>query len=346
MAEALIALGCTPFLLAGEEYSGRMANQIEVIYSNSFKKYASNLDEHRYLEVFRIASKLGIYHVHFIFLFDPHRLFLALNSGAQSNRLIFTYSIFGLAEYATKPIYARFHEEMLKMSSIRRVLIHSIFPEAMDGLSKDWSILQSPKVSFVHDPLYDPPDAFKQSRFEARQSLDIPMEQKVFLYFGTYYRKKGADLLLSAAEACQNLQNVCFLFAGSTKTAPHNFNRNALNLPNVRVDDRIIDEDTAYKYFIAADLIIQPYRLEYQYDTSGVLVQSCLAKRPTLVPNITPFKETVGAYRLGLTFDCENVDSLINAINQFYKESFQLGDCQKYINTIESWKDLAQLILY
>jgi glycosyltransferase involved in cell wall biosynthesis len=345
MAEALVDCGVTPVLLAGEAYMGRMAQRIDVISSEVYTKYASNFDEHRYLEVFEIASKLGINHVHFIFLFDPQRLFLALNSILESSGLTFTYSIFGLAEYARKPIYANIHEKMLNMKSIRRVLLHSIAPNVAKKLSSDWNILQSPKVSFVHDPLYDPPSAFKLSKLEARQALQIPEKQKVLLYFGTYYRKKGADLLLAAADACQDLKGTCFLFVGNTQTAPPDFNHTAFKLSNVRVDDRTIDEDTAYKYFIAADLIIQPYRKEYQYDTSGVLVQASLAKRPTLVPDIAPFKEVVEDYRLGLTFNCEQIDSLIEAIRGFHRDALEYGDYDEYVNSIESWKLLAQLIL-
>ncbi|EJR92908.1 hypothetical protein IKE_05832 [Bacillus cereus VD196] len=345
MAEALMKKGILPVLLAGETFSGRMAEKIEVVYSDDFTKYASSLDEHRYLSVFQIASRLGIRHVHLVFFLDPQRLSLALNSCSQAKDLTFSYSIFGLAEYARKPIYAKIHEQLLATPTIQRVLLHSIAPNVMADLSKRWNILQSTKVSFVHDPLYDPPAAFKQSRLKARNELNIPEQQKIILYFGTYYNKKGADLLLEATKSFQDLKNVCFLFAGNTQTAPANFDHIALTLPNVRVDDRIIDEETAYKYFVAADLIVQPYRREYEYDTSGVLVQSCLAQRPTVVPDITPFKETVQTYKLGFTFSCERVDSLITAIQDFLQTPAYSGNYKEYINKIESWDDLANTIL-
>ena len=347
LVRALLSQNVEVVLLVGEAFNGSVAQEIEVLSPPRFRELSKSMDEHRYLEIFKIAFEAEIDQVHFCFFLDPQRLYLALETDDLAKELKFSYSIFGIAEYLRKAIYRHFHEALLQQTYIKRVLIHSIHPETAQAKAKEMGILDSNKVAYVHDPLYDPPEALLIDKSMARRALALPLDAQIVLYFGTYGFKKGPDLLLSVAKRFKDEPRVQFIFAGNTSTATFDFDKGHYSWANIRFDDRFIDEETAYLYFAASDLVVQPYRRYYEFDTSGVLVQACLARRAVLVPDISPFKETVNAYNLGQTFKCEDADSLEEEILMILaqKEQPNQRHFEKYISQIESWSTLADLIL-
>lgn len=347
LVRALLSQNVEVVLLVGEAFNGSVAQEIEVLSPPRFRELSKSMDEHRYLEIFKIAFEAEIDQVHFCFFLDPQRLYLALETDDLAKELKFSYSIFGIAEYLRKAIYRHFHEALLQQTYIKRVLIHSIHPETAQAKAKEMGILDSNKVAYVHDPLYDAPEALLIDKSMARRALALPLDAQIVLYFGTYGFKKGPDLLLSVAKRFKDEPRVQFIFAGNTSTATFDFDKGHYSWANIRFDDRFIDEETAYLYFAASDLVVQPYRRYYEFDTSGVLVQACLARRAVLVPDISPFKETVNAYNLGQTFKCEDADSLEEEILMILaqKEQPNQRHFEKYISQIESWSTLADLIL-
>ena len=71
--------------------------------------------------------------------------------------------------------------------------------------------------------------------------------------------------------------------------------------------------------------------------TKGVLVQSCLAKVPVLVPDISPFKQTVEKEEIGLTFQCESEKSFSNQIRNYFNNGELFSGFEKYLSKIEGW---------
>jgi glycosyltransferase involved in cell wall biosynthesis len=346
LTKALNDTGVGVLLLSGEAFEHQLPN-LTVTSSAAFTELSKTLDEHRYLEVFHVAKQAQIDHIHFCFFVDPQRLYLALQTNPTVLNLRFSYSIFGLAEYLRKKIYRNFHEKLLNSDLIKTILIHSDYPDVARATAQREHILDSPKVNFVHDPIYDEPLFFTTKQIEARKRLGLPEDRKIVLYFGTFFYKKGADLLLSAAEHFEGDPSIQFVFAGSTRTAPDGFSKaNYVDKSHIYFDDRFIDDLTMAYYFAAADLIVLPYRRYYEHDTSGVLVQASLARKPILVPDISPFKETVADYQLGETFICEDVEDLTNQIRLFFTNTTDKAyGWEHYIGSIESWNTLANLIV-
>jgi glycosyltransferase involved in cell wall biosynthesis len=346
-ATALGASGAFPLVLAGESVS---EHGLSTITTPAFSELASQLDEHRYLEAFRVARDYHADHVHFCFMTDPQRLYLALATDPEAHQLRFTYSIFGLAEYLRKPIYRQLHERLLAMDCVKRVLVHSIYPEVARSTAAKHGILQSAKVAYVHDPVYDDPGLFEVDQGTARAELGLPPDKRVALYFGTFSHKKGPDVLVAASRHLGARDQLRVVLAGNIRAAPAGLvpNPAAEDLPtNILVDDRFVDDVTMGRYFAAADLVVQPYRSEYEHDTSGVLVQAALAGRPVLAPDISPFRQTVQEFRLGTTFSCGDPVDLARRMDEALYEPRPASATSgtRYIQRIESWTALARLTL-
>jgi glycosyltransferase involved in cell wall biosynthesis len=344
---ALAAMGAQPLVLGGEPFSEQ---GITAITTPTFSALAPLLDEHRYLEAFRVARDHHAGHVHFCFMTDPQRLYLALAAEPEAQRLSFTYSIFGLAEYLRKPIYRQLHERLLAMDCVRRVLVHSIHPAVARSTAAKHGILQSPKVAYVHDPVYDDPALFEVDRGAARAELGLPQDKHVALYFGTFSHKKGPDVLMAAFHHLHARDQLRVVLAGNARGGPAGLvpHRAGGDMPrNILVDDRFVDDVTMGRYFAAADLVVQPYRGEYEHDTSGVLVQAALAGRPVLAPDISPFRQTVQEFGLGSTFSCGDAADLASRIEEALRAPSPASAARgkRYIERIESWPIMAGLVL-
>jgi len=338
-ARELAELGSQLYTIAPAPYTG--LHQDQIIQQLSTVP-ASGAEVERYMEAFAYARSQGITHLHIPFLNDAETLLKALSS--STNEFQITCSIFGLAAYLQKPFL---YEQLIHHPVVRKVLIHSNAPEITRRTAHYFQILNASNVTYMHDPIYDEPGMYQAEQEVARRWLNLPLDLPIILYFGTYFHKKGADLLLDSLAEFSDRQDVCFVLAGSTATAPAGFDKAKYQQPNVIFDDRYIDEITAGQYFRAADLIVQPYRRLYEHDTSGVLVQSSLAQRPVLIPDISPFCETVQRFHLGLTFRCEDRHDLAHQIAHFLTHPMLPSDlgCREHLQYIESWAKITYYLL-
>jgi len=202
------------------------------------------------------------------------------------------------------------------------------------------------KIVFLHDPIYEKTFLYKKDRNKIRTKLKINNSKKVILYFGNYFLSKGPDILLDAALKLKKNNNILFLFVGDTKTATFDFDKSKYKTTNIRFIDKYTTDKETTEYFAAADLVVLPYRHYYKYNTSGVVIQACLAHRPILVPDISPFKELIQQFNVGRTFKCENSMSLLKQIkDSIYKESLARYDFESYIAEIESWSSITEYII-
>jgi glycosyltransferase involved in cell wall biosynthesis len=238
-------------------------------------------------------------------------------------------------------------EKLLKMDIVNSVLLHSIYPLVSSRLCSKMSYYQSSKVNFIYDPIYENQEDYCLNSNGAKKLFNLQDKGKIILFFGAYFFSKGPDLLLQVAKELINISDLHFLFIGDTKTASFDFRKkDYVQLKNITFIDRFVEDQTVINYMIASDLLVLPYRKYYENNTSGVLVQSCLAKTPLLVPNISPFKNVIEDYHLGSTFECESIEDLKGQIIKFYKSNndVSIQNYSDYIKTITSWHDIAKLI--
>jgi glycosyltransferase involved in cell wall biosynthesis len=295
-----------------------------------------------YQEALRMARDDGASRLHFCFLLDPRGLYQALRH-ADCGDLTVTYSVFGVARQLREPVYREFHERLVELECVRSVLVHSISPDAARAWCRAANTLQAGKVHFVHDPVYDSPDWFDLDASAARRALGLCADEQLALYFGSFSQRKAPDLFVAAASS----STARFLLAGRADwswlpASPD------LDQPNVELHDREIDDMTAAKYFVAADVVVLPYRESYQFDTSGVLVQACLAGKPIVAPALPPFERLLADRGLGVTFACDDADDLARAIRHALRNTDaaeQRRHCAAYVGEIESWKCMAELLM-
>ncbi len=141
-------------------------------------------------------------------------------------------------------------------------------------------------------PIPDPVlEASAESGFRLREHFDIPVDRKIFLFFGSISRRKGADVLLEALSqigpdvAAQG----AFVFCGAAEPAyQRDFQRACDQLRSLRsdvmlcVEKNFVSDERMMAFFEQSDVVLMPYtRPEY---SSGILALSAKAGKPVLGP--------------------------------------------------------------
>lgn len=169
----------------------------------------------------------------------------------------------------------------------------------------------------IDHPLYD---VFGPiiSKAEARKKLNIPVDEKVILFFGFIRKYKGLDLLLEAMSVhMSDLHNTSLLIAGEFYDPKSGYDEliDQFQLSNhIRMhSDFIPDEEVKY-YFCACDLVVQPYRSASQ---SGVTPLAYYFEKPMIVTNVGALPRLVPEGKAG--FVCEpNPESIGKSIQRFF----------------------------
>lgn len=156
-----------------------------------------------------------------------------------------------------------------------------------------------PAQQVVH-PLYD---NFGEAlpKEEARKTLELPVNEKIILFFGFIRKYKGLDLLLEAMNDERiRAANIKLLIAGEfyEKREEYDAIIEKLKLhPQLLLHtDFIADSEVRY-YLSAADFVIQPYRNATQ---SGVTPLAYHFEKPMLVTNVGGLPDLVPDKKVGV----------------------------------------------
>jgi glycosyltransferase involved in cell wall biosynthesis len=156
----------------------------------------------------------------------------------------------------------------------------------------------------------------------ARETLNLPVEDKVILFFGFIRTYKGLDILLEAMALPSLKQSgIKLLIAGEfyedRKTYDEIINAHKL-LPQLILRTDFIQDSEVKYYLSAADFVIQPYRNATQ---SGVTPLAYHFEKPMLVTNVGGLPDLVPDGKVGLV--CEPTpQSIADNILRLY----QLGE--------------------
>jgi len=201
-----------------------------------------------------------------------------------------------------------------------------------------------PAVLVPH-PLYDN-FGEKVSKEKARRRLQLPVTDKIIVFFGFIRRYKGLNLLLQAmADRRLKDQNIKLLIAGEFYEEEEIY-RNLIG--TFKLQDRIIlhnhfiaDVDVK-NYICAGDCIVQPYINATQ---SGVTPLAYHFEKPMIVTNVGGLPALVPHLKSGLVAE-PNPQSIADAILQFYSlgEDFFLPHLREEKKKY-SWEKLVEAIL-
>lgn len=178
-------------------------------------------------------------------------------------------------------------------------------------------IPQKPIQLTVH-PLYD---HFGNSmpKSVAREKLNIPLQEKVILFFGFIRKYKGLDLLLEAiCDSRIQQQHIKLIIAGEfyEKEEPYTsfIKQHQLN-NSVRIENHFIADDQIAQYLCASDVVVQPYR---QATQSGVTPLAYHFEKPMIVTNVGGLPEMVPHEKVGLVCN-PTPQTIADAIIRYYE---------------------------
>lgn len=175
-----------------------------------------------------------------------------------------------------------------------------------------------PKAYCPH-PLYDNFGAVI-SRKEAKDQLKLNQNFNYLLFFGFIRDYKGLDLLLKAfADGRFRKLPLKLLVAGEFYSDPEPYNDliKTLGLSDyVIMSNDFIPDSEVYKYFCAADLVVQPYKHATQ---SGVTQIAYHFNRPMIITDVGGLAEFVPDGKVGYVVK-PDPESIAEAILKFYME--------------------------
>jgi glycosyltransferase involved in cell wall biosynthesis len=169
------------------------------------------------------------------------------------------------------------------------------------------SFTSTPSINIVH-PIYDTFGAII-SKEEARAHLNLPIEDKIILFFGFIRKYKGLDLLLEAMnDARIRGMKIKLLVAGEFYEDP-NFYKELIE--KYQLDESLFlrtnfINDSEVKYYLcAADFVIQPYKSATQ---SGVTPLAYHFEKPMLVTNVGGLPSLVPNLQVGVVTEPNPTD--------------------------------------
>ncbi|MEO8763114.1 MAG: glycosyltransferase family 4 protein [Ginsengibacter sp.] len=201
--------------------------------------------------------------------------------------------------------------------------IHSFITMSEKVLGDLQQFAKGKPAQFVPHPLYDN-FGEKMSKEEARKKLNIPMSDKLLLFFGFIRKYKGLDVLLESMKMLQkypDAQNIKLLIAGEFYEDEKNY-RELLKDPAIKdkliIHTEFIADSMVKYYFCAADCVVQPYRSATQ---SGVTPLAYHFEKPMIVTNVGGLPSLVPDKKAGLIAEPNPGD-----IAKKIAEYFQLGE--------------------
>lgn len=203
------------------------------------------------------------------------------------------------------------------------------------------------RAQFVPHPLYDN-FGEKINKKEARERLQINLQDKVILFFGFIRKYKGLDILLNAMKLLQqnpSTQNIKLLIAGEFYEDEKNY-QELLNDPLIK--DKLIlhtefISDSMVKYYLcAADCVIQPYRNATQ---SGVTPLAYHFETPMIVTNVGGLPSLVPDKKVGLIAE-PGAESIAEKVKEYFDlgEEFFLAHLREEKKKY-SWNNMVEAII-
>lgn len=182
---------------------------------------------------------------------------------------------------------------------------------------------------------------------EARVTLNLPIEERIVLFFGFIRAYKGLGLLLEAmADPQVRGRKIKLVVAGEfyEDNKPYLEQIKSLGISgSIILHTSFIEKEKVRVYFCAADMIIQPYMSATQ---SGITQIAYYFGRPMLVTNVGGLSEIVADKRVGYVTE-KNSASIVKSLIDFYDNNRE----KDFSNNVDidkekfSWKSFTNGLL-
>ena len=163
------------------------------------------------------------------------------------------------------------------------------------------------------------------SQEEARQRLDLPLTEKIILFFGTHRLEKDYHTVLKGCLALPNPPLALFVGKVISSNDPRQVVAEC-GYPKARIVDEFVPEEMVEYYFAAADAVVLPYETNFSRG-SGVLIECCRHLRPTIVSATPYFSAFLNRYECGVSYIPGNAASLAESVKHLFadKGRFRTG---------------------
>jgi len=141
-------------------------------------------------------------------------------------------------------------------------------------------------------PVPDPaPEVSAEPDFSLRTHFTIPNDRKIFLFFGAFSRRKGADVLLEALRQITPpvANQSAFVFCGEPEASYQKEFQGSLaeirgrGVLEIHIESTFVSDERMVALFEQSDVVLMPYtRPEY---SSGILALATRAGTPVLGPD-------------------------------------------------------------
>jgi glycosyltransferase involved in cell wall biosynthesis len=240
------------------------------------------------------------------------------------------------------------HEKRIGDTLFTKYFVNSVdgFIAMSDSVYNDLSVFNTTKPRLLNPhPLFDNYGE-SVSKQEAIQQLQLDINKKYILFFGLIRDYKGLDILLKAM-ATENLRHsdIQLIVAGEYYSNKDEYEKliQELQLQNkIHLHTRFIPDDEVYKFFCAADVVVQPYK----HATQSGVTQICYHfNKPMIVTNVGGLPEIVPNNKVGLVVE-PNEQAVADAILHFYNENKETEFVQNILEEKKkySWKLMVEKV--
>jgi glycosyltransferase involved in cell wall biosynthesis len=240
------------------------------------------------------------------------------------------------------------HEKRIGDTLFTKYFVNSVdgFIAMSDSVYNDLSVFNTTKPRLLNPhPLFDNYGE-SVSKQEAIQQLQLDINKKYILFFGLIRDYKGLDILLKAM-ATENLRHsdIQLIVAGEYYSNKDEYEKliQELQVQNkIHLHTRFIPDDEVYKFFCAADVVVQPYK----HATQSGVTQICYHfNKPMIVTNVGGLPEIVPNNKVGLVVE-PNEQAVADAILHFYNENKETEFVQNILEEKKkySWKLMVEKV--
>lgn len=138
------------------------------------------------------------------------------------------------------------------------------------------------------------------------------------LTIGTLRRSKHVEYVLDALKKL-NDESICYTIAGRCKNDngyEKMLTEHANGVPNIKRLNSFIDDEDFQMLLQQCDFLILCDEKEPSCATNGTMMESLMMGKPIIAPNHNPFKYEVEKYEVGLLYDFNNLDSLVEVFKK------------------------------
>ena len=228
---------------------------------------------------------------------------------------------------------------------------NSLFVNSQNGFivlnnqAKEDLLTVKPGANFVEHPL--PLFAVFPNKVEkniACKILNIPLNKKTLLFFGTVRKYKGIDTVLHSMSLLDDDYHL--VIAGDSPSGFEYYRRKIHDLEitnKVTLIERKLNENEIPYIFYSADVLLMPYEQEVKKDMISKVFSFEL---PVIATDVGNFKELFEEKKFGLIIEKTDSELLIEAIKKYYSEDLgkTFRENLTALRYSHSWESLATVI--